>query len=200
MFSQRVPARYLGHRRPHSIGSCSRFLLGGWRFRLSRTLGARHDREHLGRCRRLALNGLHPHGSGAVRLLCLARHDSQRATAIFVRRRWLSDPGRCLAAGPRAQLPHEGSGLLAFGRELVLRFLFRQQLQKDSAPFRIGRVGRVGKQPSIEPDVLIVDEFFHFPALRSGRHRRHFQLFARQPRRERIWYLLTIAHIQSGQV
>jgi len=178
LFSQRVPTRYLGHRRPHGIRSCSRFLLGGWRFRLSRTLGTWHDREHLGRRRRLALNGLHPHGSGAVGLRCLAGHDSQRATAIFVRRRWLSDPGRCLAAGLRALLPHEGSGLLAFGRALVLRFLFRQQLQKDSAPLRIGRVGRVGKQPSIEPDVLIVDELFHFSAQRSGRHRQHFQIFA----------------------
>ena len=102
MFSQRVPARYLGHRRPHGIRSCSRFLLGGWRFRLPRTLGTWHDREHLGRRRRLALNGLHPHGSGAVRLRCLAGHDSQRTSAIFVRRRWLSDPGRCLAAGLRA--------------------------------------------------------------------------------------------------
>jgi hypothetical protein len=81
--------------------------------------------------------------------------------------------------GQLALLPHEGSGLPAFGRALVLRFLFRQQHQKDSAPFRIDRVGSVGKQPSIEPDVLIVDELFHFPALRSGRHRRHFQLFAR---------------------
>jgi len=73
--------------------------------------------------------------------------------------------------GRLALLPHEGSGLLAFGRALVLRFLFRQQLQKDPAPLRIGRVG---KQPSIEPDVLIVDELFHFPALRSGRHRHTF--------------------------
>jgi hypothetical protein len=80
--------------------------------------------------------------------------------------------------GRLALLPHEGSGLLAFGRALVLRFLFRQQLQKDSAPLRIGRVGRVGKQPSIEPDVLIVDELFHFSAQRSGRHRQHFQIFA----------------------
>ena len=88
----------------------------------------------------------------------------------------MADGPSIQAAGLRALLPHEGSGLLAFGRELVLRFLFRQQLQKDSAPFRIGRVG---KQPSIEPNVLIVDELFHFPALRSGRHRRHFQLLAR---------------------
>ena len=83
------------------------------------------------------------------------------------------------ACGRLAVLSPDGSTLLAFGQALVLRLLVRQQLQKDSAPLRIGRVGRVGKQPSIEPDVLVVDELFHFLAQRSGRHGRHFQLFAR---------------------
>ncbi|HTG02932.1 MAG TPA: hypothetical protein VK635_02565 [Bradyrhizobium sp.] len=72
------------------------------------------------------------------------------------------------ACGRLAVLPHEGSTLLAFGRALVLRLLVRQQLQKDSAPLGIGRFG---KQPSKEPDVLIVDELFHFSgsAFRSPR-------------------------------
>ena len=80
------------------------------------------------------------------------------------------------AGGRLAVLSPEGSTLLSFGRPLVPRLLVRQQLQKDSAPLGIGRFG---KQPSIEPDVLIVDELFHFPAQRSGRRRRYFQLFAR---------------------
>lgn len=72
------------------------------------------------------------------------------------------------AGGRLAVLSPEGSTLLAFGQALVLRLLVRQQLQKDSAPLGIGRFG---KQPSKEPDVLIVDELFHFSgsAFRSPR-------------------------------
>ena len=112
------------------------------------------------------------------------------------------------ACGRLAVFWPEGSALLAFGRALVLRLLVRQQLQKDSASLRIGRFS---KQPSIEPDVLIVDELFHFSGSAFRSPGRHFQLFARgrpfsdigrqrQPMWEWTWHLFIIAHIQGGQV
>ena len=41
------------------------------------------------------------------------------------------------------------------------------------------RLPRQLRKVFLDGDVLIVDELFHFPAQRSGRRRRYFQLFAR---------------------
>ena len=41
------------------------------------------------------------------------------------------------------------------------------------------RLSRQLRKVFLDGDVLIVDELFHFPAQRSGRRRRYFQLFAR---------------------